>query len=337
MPPSFKNIRRYGLLIAAVDIFLVSGTLWAEQGDESAFFQQRAQHSYNSVFGLPAVAARPVQTFETQLSLEHSNQFAGGENTEESLVIDGESTEIVIRHRQRIGPCWQAEVHLPLVSHGGGEFDKAIDDWHRFFGLPDADRETVEFHQINYRYQNATGGGPDIVAPQSGVGDIQLAFQRSLRCFATADTTGAEPIARIGIKVPSGNALELRGSGATDLFADIQSPIWSRGPWRFGAAAGVLLTGSSRYFQSQRNSALYGAVGVHLRISQRLRLISQLGWHTPFYKSDLRELGSNVVNLGVGVRYLLPSNQSLELSIVEDVAVDTTPDIVARVAWIYRP
>jgi hypothetical protein len=68
-----------------------------------------------------------------------------------------------------------------------------------------------------------------------------------------------------------------------------------------------------------------------------LRLITQLDWHTPFFDSGLRELGDDAVSFSVGGRYLLPSHQSVELSISEDAAVDTTPDIAIRLAWVYRP
>lgn len=329
------SLYRFTGLLGLVGVF---SSAFAEQGDESAFFQLRAQHAYNAVYGLPAVAARPVQTFETQISVEHSNQFVGERGGSDTLILDGETTEITLRHRQRLGPCWQMEAHVPLVAHGGGEFDRAIDDWHRFFGFPDANREEVEFFQINYLHEDASGSSPSVTTAQSGIGDVQLAIQRSLRCFATADTTGDEPIVRLGIKLPSGNANELRGSGRSDVFADWQSPIWTyAGRWRFGANLGVLLIGQSDRFTSRKSVAVYGSAGVQFVLANRLRLMSQLDWHTPFYNSVLREIGSDAVSLSVGVRYLLPSNQTFEISISEDAAVDTAPDIVARLAWVYRP
>lgn len=324
--------------IGALALFLFFHAALAEQGDDSALIQLRAQHSYNAVFGLPAVAARPVQTSETQISIEHSNQFVGGENGDESLILDGESSELVIRHRQRLSACWQVETHIPFISHGGGEFDRAIDDWHQFFGLPDANRESVAFRQINYRYQNSSGNGPSVSAPQSGIGDVQVSIQRSLGCFATADTTGAEPTVRLGVKLPSGNPSELRGSGKSDVFADIQSPVWRVSQrWHLGANLGIIVLGDSKHFDVQRQSAAYATGGALFRLSHRYRIIAQLDWHTPFYRSSLTELGNSAISLSVGARILLPSNQSIELSISEDLAVDTAPDIVARIAWIYRP
>lgn len=63
----------------------------------------------------------------------------------------------------------------------------------------------------------------------------------------------------------------------------------------------------------------------------------QLDWHTPFYRSALAELGDPTVVFSAGFRYLLRSNQTLELTISEDLLVESAPDIVGRLAWVYRP
>ena len=121
---------------------------YAEQSDESALTQLRGQHAISALFGLPAVAARPVQTREWQFSLEHSNQYMGGANTEEALLLDGETSELTIRHRQRLGPCVQLEAVVPFIQHSGGSFDEAIDKWHAVFGLPDANRNEAPYDEL---------------------------------------------------------------------------------------------------------------------------------------------------------------------------------------------
>lgn len=310
----------------------------AEQSDETALHQHRSQHAYNSVFGLPAVAARPVQTREWQIAVEHSNQFMGGIEGDERLLLDGETTELTFRHRQRVAACWQGELVVPFIQHGEGEFDRVIDDWHQIFGLPDAERNLFPFFQLDYLYADQDGERASVNSPQSGLGDIQISLQRSLGCLATADATGREPIARIGIKLPTGEVDELRGSGRVDVYADLQSPVWVPGSrWRTGAAIGVLAVGQTNRLAPQRSLVAYGSFGVQFVLTKRFRLLSQIDWHTPFYVSELTELGEPAVGLSVGVRYLGPADQSIELTVSEDAAIDTTPDIVARLAWVYRP
>ena len=317
---------------------LCSGQLLAEQSDDSVFFEQRSQHVYNSVFGLPVVAPRLVQTRELQVSIEHSNQFAGGVAGDERLVLDGETTRLSLRHRQRLSSCWQWGATLPLISHNGGVFDRAIDDFHKIFGFPDAGRDNTSFNSLTYFYEDGDGVKHDIETSQTGVGDVQLALQYSASCMATADSTAQDSLLRLGIKLPTGDPDKLLGSGEADLFADWQSPIWNpRGRWNTGVAAGLLLTGQSNRFAEQEPLIFYGSLGTQFAASYKLRLIAQLDGHSPFYDSRLGELGDPSINLAVGLRYLQGASNTFELSISEDVAVDTTPDIVLRLAWKYRP
>lgn len=334
MFPCRQGFRLAGLVVG----ILLATPGQAEQADDSALMQLHSEHSLNAIFGLPAVAARPVQSREWQISLEHDNQFIGGSADGESLLLDGETTEVTLRHRQRLGSCWQGELVLPFFQHSGGEFDRAIDDWHQFFGMPDAGRDQQPFDRLLYRYTDDSGRQLLVDSPQSGIGDISVSVQRMLSCKATADTTGAEPIVRVGMKLPTGSVSELRGSGRVDTYVDIQSPVWSNGGrWRAGASVGVLYTGQNARLPSQRDLVLFGAAGAQFRLSQRYRLMAQLDWHTPFYKSAVAELNDPTILFSAGLRYLLQARHTLELSISEDVAVETAPDIVARLAWVYRP
>ena len=129
-------------------------SVYAEQGDDSALTQLRGQHAVSAVFGLPAVAARPVQTREWQVSIEHSNQFMGGVAGDDALLLDGETSEVMIRQRQRVGECIQFEAAVPFIQHSGGSFDEAIDRWHRIFGLPDAHRADAPFDALFYGFND---------------------------------------------------------------------------------------------------------------------------------------------------------------------------------------
>ncbi len=331
--------RRQALcLVGSLAVLALGKTVRAEQSDDSALMQVHSEHALNAIFGLPGAAVRPVQSSEWQLSVEHGNQFIGSAAGDEILFLDGETSEVVLRYRQRLAACWQGELVLPFFQHSGGEFDRAIDDWHQFFGLPDASRDEYPNHQLTYTYSDAAGEKLRVDSAQSGVGDIGVSVQRTLSCQATADTTGAEAIVRMGLELPTGSVSELRGNGQLDAYVDIQSAVLSNGGrWRGGASIGVLYAGDNKRLARQRNLVAFGTAGTQYRVSQRFRAMLQLDWHTPFYRSVLPELNDPTVVLTAGLRYLLADNQTLELSISEDVAVETAPDIVARLAWIYRP
>jgi len=317
---------------------LVSSLLHAEQSDETALMQLRANHPITGLFGLPVVASRPVQSHELLLSLEHSNQFMGGNSTRESLLLDGETSLLTLHHKQRFGSCVQLEAVVPFIQHSGGTFDSAIDDWHRVLGLPDAQRSEAPFDVLSYRYSDENGDVFNLDRAESGIGDIQLSLQRFLGCFATADSTALESIARVGIKIPTGSSSELRGSGAFDAYIDWQSPVFTNGGrLRGGFAIGALLAGQSDLFSNQNSIIGYGSFGAQFMFSSRVRLLMQMDWNTAFFNSQLRELGDPAIALTGGIRIIGPSDQSFEFSISEDVSIDTTPDIVARFSWAYRP
>lgn len=319
---------------------LLAAFAGAAAGEDGPLIQQRGHHPLNAAFGLPTVASRPLASREWQVAVEHANSFMGGVRGGEILLLDGESTELAVRHRRRLGRCWQGEASLPFVAHTTGWADRAIDDWHQAFGLPDAERDTFPLFDLNYVWRDAEGRRREIVEPAAGIGDVQLAVQRSLGCRAgrAGSRADARAIARVGIKLPTGDSERLLGSGATDVYADLQSPAWSFGRrWRAAAAFGALVAGDSELFADQRPFVLYGTLGTELALHPRLRALAQLDWHTPFHDSALRELGDPAVSLGVGFRYSAGPRGRFELTIGEDAVVDTAPDIVGRLAWTWTP
>ena len=306
----------------------------AARADESLLIRHRGHHPFTALFGLPAVAARGRGGQGWQLALEQGNNFAGGREGGETLLMDGESGELALRHRRSLGGCWQGEAIVPLMFHSGGWADRLIDDWHGYFGLPDAARGELDYFDLRYLWRDATGETRRLDDPATGLGDIHLTLQRPLAC---AEGASGGAVARLGVKLPSGDASRLFGSGATDAYADLLSPILRLGTrWRFAAAGGVLLAGDSELFRDQHRLVAYGSLGASLTLHPRWEALLQVDWHTPFHESELRELGAPAASLAGGLRYRLAGGQALELSVAEDAVIDTYPDIVARIAWTWN-
>ncbi|MEE9321347.1 MAG: DUF3187 family protein [Granulosicoccus sp.] len=315
---------------------------------ESPLIQQRILHPVNTLFGLPAVASRPVAASEWQISLEHGNVFMGGDDSDESLILDGESSELALRYRRRLGSCWQAEVAGSIVAHSRGHFDRAIDNWHQLFGLPDANREEFDYFGLEYGFSSgadSTDTRPVLRKPVEGLGDTQLAVQRTLLCNAAQHTTSSitpqagtqAALLRFGIKVPTGLAAVWLGSGATDIWFDLQSPVMAVGPFfRYAATAGILLPGKIDDMGDQKPLTGFGSLGLQYRWRPRLSFILQADWHTAFFESSLTELGEFATRASLAARYVTHAQQLIELSISEDAVIDTAPDIVARIALTWR-
>jgi len=299
--------------------------------------QWHAQHPLKAISGLPAVAARHHANGEWQVALEHASLFMGGQTEDESIFLDGEYSTLSLRHRRSISTCWQAEVSVPLLFHSGGWADPYIHDWHRFFGLPDAERDAFPESELHYEWIDGQGNRRRIDEESSGLGDFQVSVQRSLGCREQLRGERHRAIARFGLTVPAGDEGSLRGIGAPTYWSDLQSPVITLGArYRLAAAVGILFPGQSDQAPAQREAVLYGSVGVEARLGLRWSALVQLDAHTSMYDSALRELGDVGAGIGIGFRYGINASQALEFGFAEDFVVDSTPDIVARLAWRYR-
>lgn len=309
---------------------------------DSALIQHRGLHPANALFGLPPVASRPLLRREWQISLEHGNSFMRGVEASESLELDGESSELALRYRQRLGQCWQASAAGALVAHSGGVFDRAIDDWHQWFQLPDADRGEFPYHELEYAYEGAGGVGSSVPGATQGLGDVQLSMQRILPCLSASDTGRSSrrdaSILRLGLKLPVGDRDQWLGSGQFDAWVDLQSPLWTiMSRLDLGASAGMMLVGEVEGLAETEPLVGFGSFGLQYRIKPRFSLLAQIDWHTAFFDSELRELGVLAASFSAGFRYLTHTGQVVELTILEDAVVDTAPDIVARLGVTWRP
>jgi len=309
---------------------------------DTALIQQRSLHPINALVGLPAAASRPVDSSQWQISLEHNNSFMGGNEGGESLKLDGESSTLALRYDQRLNQCWQASASAALLSHSGGVFDRAIDDWHRWFQLPNAGREDFDFHLLEYRYANSDGRRSTLPGASLGFGDVQFAVQRILPCLSRK-STGLSPdrdasLLRLGLKLPLGSREDWFGSERLDAWLDIQSPLFAiTAKVDLAASIGVLLIGPPEGLAEPEPLAGFGVMGIQYRLKPNFSLLAQIDWHSAFFVSELRELGEFAASFSAGFRYRTRAGQVIELSIHEDAVVDTSPDIVARLGVTWRP
>ena len=80
-----------------------------------------------------------------------SNHFTVQESDSGSLFLDGQSDVLSVAFRYGFLEDWDVEVTLPWRHHSGGFTDKLITDWHKLFGLPNADRDLYPVDDLHYR------------------------------------------------------------------------------------------------------------------------------------------------------------------------------------------
>lgn len=242
----------------------------------------------------------------------------------EQLIVDAETREA----RVTIGRSWPngfaAQLELPYRYTGGGVLDDAIDGWHDFFGLPEGARATMPTDRIRIAYARDGAVLLDTDASAAGLGDLSLDLGRTLH----STSSGAAAL-WLNIKLPSGEADRLTGTEATDVSLAIAADRKLGEDWSvFGQAAVTWLGDGERLPAQQRDVVWSGFAGVGWRAWRGLQLKAQLDAHSAvFDETNLDFLGDALV-LTVGGDYRFASGWQLDLAVSEDIAVESTSDVV---------
>jgi hypothetical protein len=316
--------RFYRVTFLAAGLLTCVAAASAEERIDSVF-PFRNHNPFLQIYGLPTFqTARLAEpgSFGVSFSLDIASISDTGESPQESLVIDGESYIGTLSMRRRMAEWLELGVDVPLVSHAGGFMDGPIESFHDLFGLNNSKRSGPR-NQIGFVYENIDATRFEINSPTFGVGDIQL---------TAAVPIGERFAIRSAVKLPSGDAAKLTGSGAVDLslglYASGTTTVFERelGLSGFG---GVLTMGDGDVLpELQRRSVAYGGISARWNINDRFGLVAQVYGQGSYFKSDLPEIGASTVQFGFGGDYR-PANRGLllRLAIVEDIAGKATPDV----------
>lgn len=311
------NIYRATFLVAALLLSIA-------EVRADGVFPLRNQNPFLQIYGLPTFQSAMLAEsggFKFNASLDIINDAEATENSLESLVIDGESYIATLSLRRRVAERLELGIDVPIVSHSGGFLDHAIEDWHDLLGLSNS-RRTGPAKQLHFMYESVAASNFELTSSAVGIGDIQL---------AAAVPFGPAFAIRAAVKLPTGDADKLHGSGATDLslglYASRVSTLFKR---KLGLSgfAGVLLLGDGDVLpEIQRSEVMYGGVAARWQATERFGFAAQIYAQGSYYKSDLSDIGGKTVQYGIGGDYRLPKRELLfRLAIVEDIATGATPD-----------
>jgi uncharacterized protein DUF3187 len=277
-------------------------------------------------FGLPAALPARIanDTWSVATDLNWASTALVQRAGAELLIVDAETREA----RVTIGRSWSsgfaAQLELPYRYTGGGVLDETIDSWHDLFGLPQGARSSMPTDRIRIVYERAGDRLIDIDSSATGLADASLDFGYSLR--STNSTAAA---VWLSIKLPTGDADRLTGTGATDVALAIAGEHRFGEDWSvFGQAAVTWLGDGERLSEQQSDFVWSGFAGVGWRAWRGLELKAQLDAHSSvFDDADLDFLGSALV-LTVGGDYRFDSGWRFDVGVSEDVAVESASDVV---------
>ena len=293
----------------------------------------RNQNPFLQIFGLPPFQSAELASdgeIKYDFSFDLVNHADNAGSPLEELVIDGESYFMTLSWRRGIAERLELGIDIPVVGHASGILDNAIENWHDVIGASNGNRRGPS-NQLGFRYSGTGNDSYELSDSSLGIGDIQLTAAMPIR--RADDSNGLSIAVRSSIKLPTGEAEELRGSGATDvsfgLHASGRRLLWKR-DLDISGFAGVLLLGDGDVLTGIQHSTVpYGGIAATWWATDRFGITTQLYAEGEYFDSDLAELGGNSLQLAVGFDYRLPgSGTSFLLSIVEDAApsTTTTPD-----------
>ena len=301
-------------------------------GSKADPFLTRDQNPFTLVYGqpMPTPARLPAgKSLKYALTVDIANTLNVESTSNESLYVDFESYNLTAGGIYGLSENWALKLDIPFIYRGGGVFDHAIDEWHKIFNLPRADRPNVEDDQFEISYANSLAAGLSLDSSQSGIADVQLGFGRSLY-------QGPDHAISVwaSIDVPTGDAARLTGND------DLDYSFWLAASSNHGKYSmldtnlGIVLPGDSVIAGLQTESLVYfGHAGLHLGLNPTFALKLQLAGHSSYYQdTSLDFLGSAVI-IVFGGAINTGKCSTIDIGFSEDIQPGASPDIGLLVSW----
>lgn len=300
-------------------------------------FSTSNRNPFVQVYGLPAAQGAKLNQagqLSTDLHYEVANSFSQDTKSNEAIFIDGETQRTNIRFRYGIAEGAEIGIDIPYLQHDGGSLDGFIDDWHDFWSLPDGNRPSFAQDQLQYSYQSTYQNTDSTLANVSqasqGIGDVTISG-----AYALTDDPAKQWSLRASVKLPVGDADELLGSESTDIALALHlsdESLMQNRSVNLHASFGVLWMDEGEVLNSLRNDwVVFGSTTLAWQYSPAINLKLQLDAHSAFYDSALTELGDNAMQLSLGGTISLGRQWMLDAAVIEDIAVDTSPDVVFQI------
>jgi len=320
---------KFSLHVWFLWIFLLNPTLASE-------FQLREQNPLTLVFGLPlpGYARQPSESaWRTDVLLNVSNTTNVLNSARESLIIDGETTVLDVVFSRSINNKLSIGAHIPFISHSGGGLDSFIKGYHDLFGFPQGERNQFENNQLQYQYIRDGKVFLNQTDSTSGLGDIRVLADYQ---FSEKETSAVA--LHTSLKLPTGDSTQLTGSDALDLSAWLSGEYALSPDWKIMGHAGFLWLDDGEILPAQQRDFVVFAGGVLAwQFTPAVTLQLQADWHSAFFdNTDLKLLGPSLT-LTTGGFVRVSDNSKIAIAVVEDIDVDSAPDVQFHIGWHYQP
>jgi len=268
--------------------------------------------------------------------LQVASHSVADERGGEGLLVDGETSRLELVYARGLSERWEIGVEVPIVTHQSGSLDSLIDGWHDVFGLPDGSRDDRPRDALQFLYLSNNGILANFTRSTAGLGDVRLRAG-----FALGTTGNYRSALRFGLKLPTGDADDLLGSGGTDLNVGLAGDWQALGQSERLSAfyrLHVSWLGEPEYLAARhRDVVVQAGGGLRYQVSDRIGLSAQASWRSALYEAEVQMLGEAAGSLTFGGDLALSDRWSLLIGVGEDILVETTPDVTFQLAVRYQP
>ena len=264
-----------------------------------------------------------------------ANIYVLDTNSREYLNLDGETLRFALDLRYGLARDWDLQLEVPWLEHSGGHLDRLIDDWHDLWGMSDGGRSQVPRNQLDYQYGSSFAPGFQLEDDSSGLGDITLALNYAF--YRDDDSVAA---LALGYKFGVGDEDKFLGSGGDDQFLALRfsGSHLSSLPLRWHGQVGYLRAGDSDLLDGiQEQNLWFAGLCLDWIVAQNWSLLAQVDSNAAPTDSGITALGDTAVTLSGGARWRFAPRWSVDTSIVEDIGVETAPDVIFQLGLRYSP
>lgn len=287
------------------------------------------RHPIIHPFGLPNARSAYILTPGIWQSVSNFEigTIAIGESPGADVIFDGETYEGAFDVSYGLKPGWDIGISFNYLSHSGGGLDNLISDWHDFFGLPNGDRDIQGIHELLYYVEEDGQALLNYTEHQQGFGDVR--FHSGYRLSEVEETASA---LRASIKLPTGDANRLTGSGSVDLTLSYhysqKNAFGDGGPWTWHASAGLLYAGQGEILETlQRHWVVFGSSTLSWN-NEHIALKLQFDYHSPLYNSNNSNVDDHALQVVFGGTVKIDRRNYIDIAVTEDIQVRQSPDIV---------
>jgi hypothetical protein len=286
----------------------------------------RNQHVLTTLFGLPAPLPARLPTDgsgNASLTLNWSNFAAKKDSGPSSATLDGEVIELRARVEHALAPGWAWHAELAWRDLSGGTLDRLVDNWHDVFGLGGGSRNRLPQDELLIEYVVDGVTRLQVDEDGSGIADIPV----SLGYQFAASNAGATA-AWLTVKLPTGEAERLSGSGAVDVALTVSTTREIAASWQlFGQASMAWLGEGDVLPEEQEDFAGSIIAGVTWHGTPAIDLTGQLEANTAVFDTGTNLDGDAFV-LTLGGAFRTSGGWRFDLGISEDLRAKASPDFV---------